>query len=273
MPLEDDTKENIVSTKPSQSKKMKLSLSLDFRLLAGVLLAIIAVMLLMWKPWQAGPKANDRTITVTGQSTITSTPDEYEFSPIYEFKSIDKKTALSDMGKFDDEVVAKLKSLGVADSKIKLNSSGYSGETYLPAASADGTTTYSLSMTIEIADKSLAQKVQDYLVTTNPTGSVTPFATFSDAKTKQLQSQGRDKATKDARAKADQSAKNLGFKINGVKSVDDSGGFGGCVSLCPMAETMDAKSSTTLNSSAPSLSVQSGENQLDYSVKVVYYIH
>jgi uncharacterized protein YggE len=262
------------TTPPSTPKKNKLQLPLDWRLLALLLLVVIGVMLFLWKPWQSQVKASDRTITVTGDSTITAAPDEYIFTPTYDFKSTDKQTALSDMTKKSDEIVIKLKALGVADSKIKTNSSGYNNGSYFPTVEPNGTTTYNLDITVTVNDRALAQKVQDYLVSTSPTGEVSPQVDFSEAKTKQLQGQGRDQATKDARSKADQSAKNLGFKIAGVKSVNDSSGAGGfprCMGgmICPLSSTVNGAA----DAASPSLNVQPGENKLDYSVTVVYYIH
>ncbi len=64
--------------------------------------------------------------------------------------------------------------------------------------------------------------------------------------------------------------KNLGFKVGKVKSVDDAGGLGDNYpvnydsGISAAANTSSAKSS--------SLDVQPGENDLSYSVNVVYYI-
>lgn len=258
-----------------QSSKKSLNIALDLRSIIILLLVVaVGVMAFLWKPWQANIKASDRTVTVTGDATLTSQPDEYVFSPTYDFKSSDKQTALDEMSKKSDEVVAKLKSLGVADSKIKSNSSGYGSGIYYPVYDQDGMTTYSLNLTVTVGDKSLAQKVQDYLVSTSPTGEVSPQANFSDSKTKSLQTQARDAATKDARVKADQSAKNLGFKVAAVKSVNDSARFngGGCGpnGLCYGAAATDLSAKAA---PSPSLNVQPGENKLQYSVTVVYYIH
>ncbi len=245
--------------------KDKISLSLSPRLVILILLAVIAGMLALWRPWS--PVASSgQTIEVTGSSKITDKPDEFVFYPSYEFKNADKDSALSELTKKSDAIVSKLKELGVADSKIKTNSSGYDYPVYYGMDNKDAT--YSLQLTVTVDNLDLAQKVQDYLVTTAPTGAVSPQSDFSDQKRKTLESKARDEATKDARTKADQSAKNLGFKVGKVKSVTDGTGFdipcrGG---LC---------AGTTLDSAAaakPSLAVQPGENDLNYSVTVVYYI-
>lgn len=249
------------------STKNRLSLSFDLRIIVLLLIAVIAGMLFVWKPW-TNSGTSDRTIEVTGESKISAVPDEYGFYPSYEFKNADKTMALADLTKKSDEVTAKLKDLGVKDNKIKTNSSGYDFPVYYDTGRD---ATYTLQFTIFVDNKELAQKIQDYLVTTVPIGSVSPQANFSDSKRKELESKGRDAAAKEARAKADQSGKNLGFKVGKVKSLNDSSNLnGGCgfSGLCAASSLDSVKASDT-----PSLTVQPGENELSYSVTVVYYIH
>lgn len=235
----------------------------SFQLLCLLFIGLIVLMLLMWKPWSA--KAAERTVTVIGDTTVQAEPDEFVFYPQYEFKNADKSAALAALTSKNNEIVAKLKSLGVADKDIKNSGAGFSGGIYFDQSD---TNTYNLSLMVTTANKDLAQKVQDYLLTTSPTGSVTPQAQFSEAKRKSLESTARDQASKDARAKADQSAKNLGFKVGKVKSLKDGSGFGdgGCPGgLCAaQAEAADV---------GRSLTVQPGQNDLSYSVEVVYFIN
>lgn len=242
----------------------KLQLSLDLRVVCLLLAAALAVMLFMWKPWDS-IDADTRTIRVTGESTLKAEPDEYLFSPTYEVKNPDKDAALKAVTEKSDSVIAGLKDLGVDDSQIKSSAYGDNYRLFYPAPSTDDTT-YNLQLTVTVGDRELAQKVQDYLITTTPTGTVTPQATFSDKKRGELESQARDEATKEARSKADQSAKNLGFKVGKVKAVEDGTGFG---EIMPM----DARSSAEVDLSAQAkLSVQPGENELNYSVTVTYYL-
>lgn len=254
-------------TKPPINNKNKLNLSLDYKVIAVLLLVVILAMMAMWRPWSARAGSDERTISVTGEAKVMAEPDEYVFYPNYEFRGPDKTAALSEMTKKNGELVSKLKSLGVEESKIKTNSNGYDGRPY----HVDGNSmevTYNLSLNVRVEQRELAQKVQDYLLTTNPTGSVSPQATFSDSKKKQLEQDARDKATREARAKADQSAKNLGFKVGSVKSVEDGTGFG----IYPMPEKGVSKAMPALDSSSSQLSVQPGENELTYSVTVVYFL-
>jgi uncharacterized protein YggE len=241
---------------------------LDLRLVSAVLLIVIVGMVIAWKPWHA-KATGSRTISVSGEATISAKPDEFVFTPSYDFKSSDKSAALAKLSTKSDQLIAKLKALGVPDSKIKSNSSGYDGQ-YYPAyySASSEQTTYSLLLTVTVDSAATAQKVQNYLLTTSPTGSVSPQANFSTSLRKQLESKARDEATKEARAKADQSAKNLGFKVGRVKSVSDGTGFDQAYPVAMAAEDVAATSGAS-----PKLSVQPGENDLRYTVSVVYFIH
>ena len=247
----------------STSNKKPNGMVLDYRVVIGVLLVVIAAMLLMWRPWESRVDGNARTVSVTGQAKLAAAPDEYVFMPAYQFKNADRDTALAELSKKSDEVVKKLKDLGVADNKIKTNSDGYSYPVY--GKDDTSTATYALRLTVTVSDKILAQKVQNYLLTTSPSGSVSPQYTFSDAKRAELESKARDEATKDARKKAEQSAQKLGFMIGEVKTVSDGVNFGGYPGISGGTSGQDSASSTQL-------SLQPGENDLTYQVSVVYFL-
>ena len=248
---------------PTKSK-LNLKLSLDYKIISIVLLAVILLMLALWRPWAASG-VSDRTINVTGKATLKAEPDEYVFNPSYQFSNTNKELALEQLTKKTEEVAAKLKELGVPENKIKTTANAYD---YPVAYSEkrDGEYGYSSIITITVSNKELAQKVQDYLITTGPIGSVTPYPGFSDVKQKELEDQARDQATKDARAKADQSAKNLGFRVGKVKEVSDGEGFDGVIPLG--RESLAAGAEDT----ASKLELYPGENELTYSVTVVYYV-
>lgn len=237
-------------------------LSLDLRVVVAVLLLVIAGMLLLWKPW-AGEETSNRTIEVTGETTVSAQPDEFVFYPLYQFMNADKAAALAEVTNKSEEVVAGLKKVGVAEKNIKTNASGSDYPIY-DAMTKEAT--YTLQLTVTVDNLSLAQKVQDYLLTTVPTGNVTPQPAFSDAKQKELENKARGLATKDARAKAEQMAENLGFKIGKVKSVSESQGF----SFLPYATARDM--ATGSQAAEQSLTIEPGENELPYTVTVVYYL-
>lgn len=222
-------------------------------------------MLFAWRPWNAS-KTSDRTIDVTGTATVSARPDEFIFYPAYEFKNVDKDAALEQMTAKGNEVVAGLKNLGVEDKDIKTNSDAWAYPTAVRGEGGSNETTYTLRLTVTVRNDELAQKVQDYLVSTTPTGTISPQATFSEAKRKELENQAREAAITDARSKAEQSAKNLGFKLADVKTVNDGSGFGTySIFNGLIAEARDNIAST-------SLPIRPGENKLTYSVTVTYYI-
>lgn len=245
---------------PKKNVKTELQLRLDYRVLCVVMLLVIVGMLAFWQPWKDA-RADQRTIEVTGQAIVTAAPDEFVFYPTYEFKNSDKQTALNALSQKSDEVVAKIKALGVPDNKIKTNSSGYEQPVYKEGS---GEASYTLTLTVSVDSKDMAQKVQDYLVTTGPSGAVSPQAQFSQTKRNELEGKARDEATKDARAKAEQSAKNLGFGLGAVKTVTDGAGFG----VYPYMGRGDV----AVDSASPQLEVQPGENELSYSVTVTYFL-
>jgi uncharacterized protein YggE len=254
---------------PQPTVKKRWQLANPWLLVSLVLLVVITVIVVLWKPWQASPKASDRTISVSGVASLKAEPDEYRFFPYYQVDNSDKQAALTQLTQKSDQIVAKLKSLGVPDNKIKVDSNGYQSGLY---ESAPGSSTYNLSIQVTVDKKDLAQKVQDYLLTTTPSGSITPQATFSTAKQKSLEDQARDKAEQDARKKADQSAKNLGFKLGSVKSVQDGGFYNFCFSgVCPLSSANSAE--LKQEDSAAKMSLQPGENELNFAVSVTYYIH
>lgn len=232
--------------------------------LSALLAIALVAMLLLWHPWDTAPAADARTVSVSGSTTLKAEPDEYVFYPSYEFKNADKAAGLAELTAKSDEVVAGLKKAGVADKDIKTDASGYRDYYFYDQESRMHT--YTLQVTATTHTRDAAQKAQDYLVSTNPTGAVSPQATFSEAARKKLESRGRNEATKDARAKAEQQAENLGFKIGKVKSVkDNDDNYGG---ITPML----AQGSAIMNEDAKSFTVQPGQNDLTYSVQVTYYI-
>lgn len=239
--------------------------ALDYRWIIIALLGVaIVVMFAMWRPWEAQYDKNARTVDVTGATTLKAEPDQITFYPQYQFQDTDKEAAVNAAGKKSAEVIKKLRELGVAEKAIKSETFG-SSDSVMPmsSASSDGYS-YTTSITITLADMKLAQKVQDYLVTTAPEGQITPQYDFATATRKKLEDSARDAATKDARKKAEQSAKNLGFSLGSVKSVTD-GSLGGY----PYATAMtDGGKDMAVSSYA----LQPGENELSYSVSVSFYI-
>lgn len=236
-----------------------LQLNVSWKIVSAILLVIIISMLAFWMPWQ-GTTSDDRTITVSGEATLQAEPDELTFSPYFEAASTDELTTKA------GEVTAKLKELGVEDKNIKTNASNYDKYYIMPTPDGGGSS-LTLQFTITITNnKELSQKVQDYLVTQNPKGQVTPQAGFSDEKRKSLEDEASTKATTDAKAKAEKMAKELGGKLGKVKAVTPNTGFG----VYPVSA--EAARDTTSASNQGSLPIQAGENEFTYQVTVEFFL-
>lgn len=249
----------------TNTAKNSFTLRLDYRIIIGFLLLVILAMVVLWRPWEPRFDADSRTISVAGESVVSAAPDEYIFTPTYEFKNDDRDAAIKGLSDKSNEIVTKLKQLGVSEADIKTESNGYDYPTYTLDEKQESTPTYSLRMTITISRK-LGEMVQNYLVTTSPVGSISPQYGFSDATRKDLESKARDESTKDARRKAEQSAKNLGFKIGAVKEVSDGSSLGSAPTM------MRGDVGITEGALIDGLTVQPGENELSYQVNVVYFV-
>lgn len=223
-----------------------------------LLLGILASVLLQWQPWDQAVSANTRKITVTGTASTEATPDQYQFSPMWTRDTTAEITALN------DQIITKLKELGVKDTQIKNNASRYGSPEVYYSAPADGKQKTTLSITITVKDKDLAQKIQDYLVSTNPSGSITPYPSFSSSKQKELQVKLRAEATKDAKQKAEQTADGLGAKVGKVIEISEgaSGGF------YPMP--IAVSDTSAVSSSKDSISIQPGSDEYSYSVTAIF---
>jgi len=255
-------------TQPSvPTNKPAIRLSLSWRELTLLLLAVIAVMTFLWKPWEKSSVV--RTTTVQGQATVTAIPDLFESQPVFTGVDVKAVTALG------NDAVAGLKKLGVKDADIKTTIYASSdakpmpmGETAPNIAVGEpypntNNSTYSIAATVR--DKTLAQKVSDYLATTSATGQVTPRATFSKAAQAKLDLAARSKASDDAKAKAAVTAGQLGARVGTVIKISDT--------TSPWIYATDSSGGAMMPLSTKSTggpTIQPGTNEVSYSFTVEF---
>lgn len=239
-----------------------LKISVDLRIVCLVLLAVIAGMIVVWKPWSdSGTK---RTISVSGDASQKAEPDEFQFTPSYQDKGSDRLAVQKALADKINSIITKLKELGVVESDITLASSTY--DNWYNNGTDEVT---SNALTIVVSNKELSQKVQDYLLTTAPQGQITPYPTFSKDKRKKVEEDVRSQAITDAKKKAQRSAEELGMKLGKVVSITDQQGGG----IVPMYSTMGvASDAKTISAEATTLPVLSGKQDINYIVEVVYEI-
>jgi uncharacterized protein len=233
-------------------------ISLDLRFVVLVLLALMTAMLVVWKPWTGTAK---RTIDITGEAVSKAEPDQYQFNPQYQKKGTDRAAIQQELTGQINTVITKLEELGVAESDITLQSSTY--DNYYNDGTSEVT---SNSLTVTVTDKALSQKVQDYLLTTTPTGQITPYPTFSNAKRREVEKVSRVDAIADAKSKAKQTAGELGLKVGKVVAVSDPQN-GVMMPMYAKGYAADTLSSGTRESSLPILP---GKQDVNYSVQVTF---
>jgi len=227
-------------------------------------LLLVAIFgLLLWStPWDNSSSSNRRTIKVTGQATIKANPDEFTFNPYFQETGSDKGAIKTSLTEKANSAVEKLKELGVEEKNITLDASSYDRWYYQKNEKG----TLNIRLEIVVTDKDIVQKVQDYLLTLNIEGQISPQATFSKAKQKELDAQAVEEASNDAIAKAETQAKLFNAKLGDaitIKQGSDSifYGYGGVDSVGLAVKE---------GSSASSLPVLPGQNEYTQTMTVTY---
>lgn len=240
----------------------KFTLSINFKVLLGLALFFgLGFGLAWWSPWSD----SGRTVTVTGESTITAQPDEFIFNPYYTASAKDRTQATTAVRKTGDQVVAKLKGLGVAEEDLKTDISAYDFS-LRPEESQASKFEASYALTITLDNEELAQKVFDYLLTTKAQGTISPQVGFSNDTRTNLKSEARKAAVNNARVQADEIAAELGQTIAQAISIEEVSGFDVIPYYGGGAEGRPAADSLTLETSE----LLPGQQDLTFSVKVVF---
>ncbi len=240
-------------------------LVIDMKWVSVVLLLALIGLTIWTKPWDMG---SSRTISVTGEGTITAVPDEFQFNVTYQKTAAAVADANSQVAAIGNEVVKKLKELGLNDKQIKTNLS--SNPSYEIAPDRSGSTKeYSSAyiIAVKVENKEQAQKVQDYLATTPVQYSYSPNATFSAATQDKLEDEAREKAIANARKKAEKTAQELGVKVGRVVSVSDLVQSGGPITLMADKATSSASAERVV---APT--IEAGSQDLTFTLNVTYQI-
>lgn len=237
----------------------------DLRWVVGLLLVVIAVMFVVWKPWLG---SSGRTITSTGEATVKAEPDEFIFSPTYQKEADTSSAAISEVSTVGNEVVAKLKELGIEEKSITTQVSTNQGFEPMTGRQTDKYTAQ-YSITAKVNDKEVAQKAFDYIVTSSPLYGVSPQSTFTTETRKKLENTARLKAVADAKDKVAQTANELEVRVGRVVSVSEPQ-WGGPI---PFAVSDKAVMEGGSTSSTATPVLLTGEQEVTYSVSVVFRIH
>jgi uncharacterized protein len=238
----------------AESTGKKVVLTLTWKLFAIILLIIIFGLTIYTRPWDQ-VSANPRTIEITGEATIKLAPDSFVFNPSYE------EASQEEINLKVNEVISQVKALGLGDAGIQSQVSSY--EKY-DNTGPTGNYTYNAYLTFSVEDKELAQRIQDYLIISGATGQITPNAGFKRETQKALRDEATIKAVEDARARAEQTAKNLGVKLGKVIKINEPDQN---YDVYPIA-SYDAMS----NAEGTMLPINAGESEYPLSIKVKFEI-
>ena len=63
--------------------KQNITVKINAWIICGILLLTNLLSIIIWQPWSTA-KLSERTITVTGTTTIKAEPDQFVFSPYYQ---------------------------------------------------------------------------------------------------------------------------------------------------------------------------------------------
>jgi uncharacterized protein YggE len=235
-------------------KKFTIRASSLWKVSAIILLLTVLGLLAFTQPWNRVAD-NPRTIEITGEATIKRAPDSFVFNPTYEAKSqeaINQKTT---------EVVAAVKALGLGDAGIQTSISSYDN---YDMNGPTGEKNYTNYLTLSVEDKELAQKIQDYLVTSGATGQISPSVSFKRDTQRQLKDEATTLAIEDARRRAEQTAQNLGVKLGKVIKINEPTDDYGVYPIASYDASLKAEGS--------GLPINAGESEFTYSVNVVFEI-
>ena len=227
-------------------------------LLIGTALAAFAlgVGLGWWQPWVDDVQ---RTINITGSTTIDAQPDQYRFNPYIEVVAANEQDAKQTAIERGDAVAKELIALGVAEDQLTSDSSNYRPFYFDEEDEYRGN--YYLEVVVE--DEELSQNVFDALVASEfVTGGVDPFASFSEEKAKALEQEARTQAIADAKQQAERSAEELGLRVGKVVSVKDAQEF----SALPF-QTLELDSA---ESSAPDTNFYQGTDEYSFQVSATF---
>jgi uncharacterized protein len=199
--------------------------------------------------------SDTRTITVTGNGSVTTVPDRASFEFGVDTRAKTAQAAMSQNATEASAVIAALKSAGVGSADIQTSQVSLS-----PQTSQDGTTvtgyvaSSSVSVQTSIAN---AGKLVDTAVGAGATDVSGPSLSRSDSDS--LYRDALGKAVADAKLKAQALASAAGLSLGGVQSVSEG-------STAPTPLPMAAKAADA------GVPIEAGTQEIDASATVTYSV-
>lgn len=234
---------------------------------AGLALAVAFGPALTVRPARAVDPATtpEHTISVSGLGRVTTVPDVADVRVGVMITRVKVRDAQTAAATAMQAVIAALRKAGIADKDIQTTSLSLQPVyDYSTNGSAPRLTGYQIVNAVSATVRKL-DSISDVIDGALAAGATTlDGITFRVDDPASAESQARDAAMKDARAKADALAKAAGVSITGVSSISEQSG-----SVPVPVPYMTGGAATDKAASTP---VQVGTNEVDVSVSVVYLI-
>jgi uncharacterized protein len=206
-----------------------------------------------------------RTITVVGEGKVKIKPDLAQANIGVEVRKATVKEASAEAKKVMDQVLKTLKAQGIEDKDMQ--TSGFNIWVEAPpapmdaSASSQGQSIYHVTNQVMVNIRDL-DKVGTILDAAIESGANSMYGvTFSLADPSKIQSETRQKAVADAKAKADELAGLTGVKVGDIVSVSEVIGSTGYMPKAEMAN---------FGMGGGGSSIQPGELEISTQLQIVY---
>lgn len=245
--------------------------------MVGVLLVVLAIAQLKQYRFIGSGVTASNTITVSGSGHVFAVPDMGEFTVSIQETAKDVKTAQTAATKKANAVIAYLKDAGVEEKDIKtIDYSVQPQYEWQQAVCAQSSgycpggkqvqTGFMVSETVQVKVRD-TDKAGELLAGVGDKGATQVSGlSFTVEDETALQAQAREEAIADAKAKADELAKQLGVSIVRVVGFSEDGG------RYPVMYAAKAMAMDSTSGAAPMPEIATGENKIASSVSVTYEI-
>jgi uncharacterized protein len=248
-------------------------------ILGALLLGVMAITeIKQWSFIGSGTTATN-TISVSGKGEIFAVPTIAEFTLTVTKEGKDVKTAQKDMTDKMNDIIAYVRSQGIAEKDIKTTNYGVNPQydyvqkpcpqpQYGCPGGEQKLRGFQVSQTISVKVRDNTDKAGDILANAGAKGATDIGSlNFINDEEDKLKDEARAKAIRDAKDKAAELAKQLGVTIVRVVNFSEDGGY----QPQPMFQRMEkAVMMDATAGAAPSLPV--GENKIQSNVTVVFEI-
>lgn len=227
-------------------------------LLAGVLLAAAAIAgVAQPGPAQSAASPSGRTITVSGDGTVTTVPDRASFQFGVTTRATTAQEAMSRNATAANAVIAAVKAAGVADADLST-----SGISLSPVTNNDGTAILGYTASNTVGARIGLAKAGSLVDAAVKAGADTVYGPSLDRSDQDaLYAEALAKAVANAKAKAKALADAAGVTLGAVQTISEGGG------VVPVP--FGAKAAAGDAGSTP---IEPGTQEVDATVSVTYAI-